>query len=296
MPLLSMTGYGRASMRVANTDLTVEINAVNRRGLEVFVSGPEEWTGLERIVTPWVREKCERGKIAVTVRAQTGGAESVAGFSWDREAVATTLRRLEQEAHGLDVAFKADEQLLLRLAELHKTRREGLPALDDEAVQAAFRKAVDTALDALVAMRVKEGRALEKDMSERIAILAGLAENIRVHAADNVARYRDAMFARLRQSGLELNLDDERVLKEIALFADRCDIVEELTRLASHFAQFTSCFGEKAVGRKLDFLCQEINREFNTVGSKANRVEITRAVIEAKNELERIREQVQNLE
>lgn len=291
-----MTGYGRASLRVANTDLTVEINAVNRRGLEVFVSGPEEWTGLERVVTPWVRERCERGKIAVTIRAQTGGAEPVSGFSWDREAVAATLRRLEQEAHGLNVAFKADEQLLLRLAELHKTRREGLPTLDDESVQTALKKAVDAALVALVAMRVKEGKALESDMRERIAILAGLAENIRTHAADNVVRYRDALLARLRQSGLELDVEDERVLKELALFADRCDIVEELTRLASHFAQFTSCFGEKAVGRKLDFLCQEINREFNTVGSKANRVEITRSVIEAKNELERIREQVQNLE
>lgn len=293
--LLSMTGYGRASLRVGNTDLSVEINAVNRRGLEVFVSGPEEWTGLERIVTPWVREKCERGKIAVTIRAQAGANES-AGFSWDRDAVAATLRRLEADAHGLNVAFKADEQLLLRLAELHRARREGLPTLDDESVPVALKKAVDTALDALVVMRVKEGKALEADMRTRIAILAGLAESIRIHAADNVVRYRDALLARLRQSGLELDVSDERVLKELALFADRCDIVEELTRLASHFAQFTSCFAEKAVGRKLDFLCQEINREFNTVGSKANRVEITRAVIEAKNELERIREQVQNLE
>lgn len=293
--ILSMTGYGRASLRVGNTDLSVEINAVNRRGLEVFVSGPEEWTGLERIVTPWVREKCERGKIAVTIRAQAGASES-AGFSWDRDAVAATLRRLETDAHGLNVAFKADEQLLLRLAELHRARREGLPTLDDESVPVALKKAVDTALDALVIMRVKEGKALEADMRARIAILAGLAEAIRTHAADNVVRYRDALLARLRQSGLELDVGDERVLKELALFADRCDIVEELTRLASHFAQFTSCFGEKAVGRKLDFLCQEINREFNTVGSKANRVEITRAVIEAKNELERIREQVQNLE
>ena len=243
-----------------------------------------------------MREKCERGKIAVTVRAQAGGAETASGLSWDREAVAATLRRLEQEAHALSIAFTADEQLLLRLAELHRTRREGLPSLDDEAVLAAFKKAVDTALDALVAMRVKEGLALEADMRARIVLLAGLAESIRTHAADNVVRYRDALLSRLRNAGLELNPDDERVLKELALFADRCDIVEELTRLASHFAQFTACFTEKAVGRKLDFLCQEINREFNTVGSKANRVEITRAVIEAKNELERIREQVQNLE
>lgn len=295
MSLTSMTGYGRASFRVANTDLSVEINSVNRRGLEVFVSGPEEWTGLERIVTPWVRERCERGKVAVVVRAQSGG-EASGAFTWDREAVAATMRRMEREAHALGFSFTGDAQVMVRLAELHRARREGLPGLDDEAVAAAFRKAVDAALAALVVMRADEGASLERDLRARLGVLAGLAATIRTHAADNVARYREAMLARLRQGGLELNPDDERVLKEIALFADRCDIVEELTRLESHFAQFTGCFGEKAVGRKLDFLCQEINREFNTVGSKANRVEITRAVIEAKNELERIREQVQNLE
>lgn len=293
--LKSMTGYGRASLRVGNTDLSVEINAVNRRGLEVFVSGPEEWTGLERVVTPWVREKCERGKVAVSVRVQAGAAET-ASFSWDREAVSATLRRLEREALDMGVPFAGDSHLMLRLAELHRARREGLPSVDDEAVQGALRTAVDGALDALVAMRVKEGAALEADLRARLGTLAGLVEVIRTHSADNVTRYREALLNRLRQSGLELNPDDERVLKELALFADRCDIVEELTRLGSHFAQFTACFGEKAVGRKLDFLCQEINREFNTVGSKANRVEITRAVIEAKNELERIREQMANVE
>ncbi len=295
MPLLSMTGYGRASLRVANTDLSVEINAVNRRGLEVFVSGPEDWTGLERVVTPWVREKCERGKVAVTVRAQ-GAASEPSSFSWDREAAAGALRRLQHEAQELGLNFTGDAHLMLRLAELHRARREGLPSLDDESVQAALRRAVDTALDSLVSMRVREGAALETDLRARLGTLARLCDTIRTHAADNVTRYREALLNRLRQSGLELNADDERVLKELALFADRCDIVEELTRLGSHFEQFTVCFGEKAVGRKLDFLCQEINREFNTVGSKANRVEITRAVIEAKNELERIREQVQNLE
>ena len=290
-----MTGYGRASLRVANTDLTVEINSVNRRGLEVFVSGPEEWTGLERIVTPWVRERCERGKVAVVVRVQAA-AEAAAAFSWDREAMTATLRRLERDAFALGLTFKADEQLLLRLAELHRTRREGLPGLEDEAVLAAFRKAVDAALASLCAMRADEGASLDRDLRARVALLDTLAATIRTHAADNVTRYRDAMLGRLRQSGLELNPEDERVLKEVALFADRCDIIEEITRLGSHFEQFRTCLGEKAVGRKLDFLCQEINREFNTIGSKANRVEITKAVIEAKNELERIREQVQNLE
>ena len=121
--LKSMTGYGRASLRVGNTDLSVEINAVNRRGLEVFVSGPEEWTGLERVVTPWVREKCERGKVAVSVRVQAGASET-ASFSWDREAVSATLRRLEREALDMGMPFAGDSHLMLRLAELHRARRE----------------------------------------------------------------------------------------------------------------------------------------------------------------------------
>jgi uncharacterized protein (TIGR00255 family) len=127
-------------------------------------------------------------------------------------------------------------------------------------------------------------------MKTALATVAKCAQGV-------VPHYRDLLLQRLQKAGLELDLDDERVLKEIAIFADRCDITEELTRLDSHFEQFAQTLRHPgAVGRKLDFLCQEINREINTIGSKANNIDITKYVIECKNELERIREQVQNIE
>ena len=135
------------------------------------------------------------------------------------------------------------------------------------------------------------------DLSERIGTLETLSAQIEAHSKNAVPRYRDALFERLKQINLDLDLNDERVLKEIALFADRCDVSEEITRLKSHFEQFHAFLkSNEASGRKMDFLCQEIHRELNTTGSKSSQIEITRAVIEGKNELERIREQVQNVE
>ncbi len=134
-------------------------------------------------------------------------------------------------------------------------------------------------------------------MAARIEILKKLSGEIAPLAPASIVRYREGLHARLKQIGLQIDLNDERVLREIALFADRCDITEELTRLGSHFDQLEKILADDSpAGRKLDFLCQEIHREFNTVGSKAQHLDITKRVLEAKNELERIREQVQNVE
>jgi len=149
----------------------------------------------------------------------------------------------------------------------------------------------------LIAARQREGDALKRDMAARIALLKKVSVEIAPLAPTSIERYREGLHARLKQIGLEIDLNDERVLREIALFADRCDIAEELTRLASHLEQFEKILAEVGpVGRKLDFLCQEIHRELNTVGSKSQHLDITRRILDAKNELERIREQVQNVE
>jgi uncharacterized protein (TIGR00255 family) len=146
-------------------------------------------------------------------------------------------------------------------------------------------------------MRAQEGAALLKDFEARLAVLRGHVSTVAARAPLVASTYRDQLLKRLRESGLELNVCDDRVLKEIALFADRCDISEELTRLRSHFEQFTALLKSNGeIGRKSEFLLQEINREVHTVGSKANDLEISRAVIELKNELERVREQIANVE
>jgi uncharacterized protein (TIGR00255 family) len=146
-------------------------------------------------------------------------------------------------------------------------------------------------------MRAKEGEALLVDFIKRAEQLHRLVEAIAVRAPQVPANYRGQLTKRLRDAGLELDLNDERVLREIALFADRCDVSEEITRLRSHFEQFSALLKSDAeIGRKADFILQEIGREVNTIGSKANDLAIARAVIELKNELERVREQMANVE
>jgi uncharacterized protein (TIGR00255 family) len=159
-------------------------------------------------------------------------------------------------------------------------------------VQAAFARA----LDQLVAMRGREGAALAADLRARLALLAGFVQTMESSERGAVARHREALLRRLKEAGLALDVSDERVLKELAFFAERCDITEEVVRLRSHLAQFEAELGQPNGGRKLDFLVQELLREVNTIGSKAAEIPTTRAVLEAKTEIERIREQVQNLE
>jgi len=157
--------------------------------------------------------------------------------------------------------------------------------------------ALAEALDGLVAMREREGVDLSADFLRRLATLRGLTERIGAQAADRPARQRQLLLKRLAESGLEFDPADDKVAREIALFADRCCISEEITRLESHFAKFTEYLeAEASCGRALDFLCQETHREFNTIGSKANDATVAHLVVEAKTELEKIREQVQNVE
>lgn len=295
----SMTGYGRSSFSVGNSDFTVEVASVNQRGLAVSVAAPADWMpDAERVVVALVREHAARGKVSVAVRY--AAASGVSSFSWDPAALEESVQKLEKNAaslreHGLmPGGFELSSEMLLRLAELHRTSAGALPGFED--VVAALTAGVREALEKFVAMRSREGEALEKDFRLRLGRLRDWAAKIREASVGTVEAHRNALRARLTTLGLEIDLDDPRFLKEMALFADRCDIAEELTRLDSHFAQFEACLGEAECGRKLDFICQEILREFNTIGSKANNAVITRCVVEAKNEQERLREQVQNVE
>lgn len=292
-----MTGYGSGKFSVGETDFSLEISSVNQRVLAISVYAPAEWMpGAERLLTPIVRDAVSRGKITVSVRAGTAGATGADVFSWDEKAVANTLEKMAKAAREAGAKLKPDAAIYLRLAEIFRTRQVALPSLENENVAETLRTAAILAVKNFVEMRAREGANLEKDFRERVARLRAWTNEIREHASGTVAHARDALRTRLAALGVEFDLDDARVLKELALFADRCDISEELTRLESHFSQFESCLDEKDSGRKLDFICQEILREFNTIGSKANNAAITRCVVEAKNEQERLREQVQNVE
>jgi len=290
-----MTGYGSGGAEAPKHQLKlqIEITSVNRKTLDLNLSGAREWNGLEQKCSEWLKGKFERGRLNVTIKAQPLDAEAN-GPQWNEALIGQTLERLRAFAEKHDLSLNADGRLVLDIAQSMQ-EKAGLPDWREleKPLQGAFNKALDDLND----MRQKEGQALQEDLLARIGSLESLRQSIESHAEGTVASYKSALMERLAQLGLDLDTSDERVLKEVALFADRCDISEEITRLNSHFEQFSELIRSKeAGGRKMDFLCQEIHREFNTIGSKANQIEITRAVIEGKNALERIREQVQNVE
>lgn len=291
----SMTGYGSAKAAAPTTALTlqIEITSVNRKSLDLNLSCPREWNGLEQKCHAWLKGKFERGRLNVAIKVQSTDSTSQ-GPEWNEALMRQSLNRLKDFAEANDISFKPDGRLILEIAQSIQEKTT-LPDWRD--LEDSLGEVFQQALNDLNSMREKEGLALQADLQTRLAELDTLHTEIVRQAEGSVASYKNALMDRLAQLGLELDPSDERVLKEVALFADRCDISEELTRLGSHFEQFAALSqSREAVGRKMDFLCQEIHREFNTIGSKANQIEITRAVIEGKNALERIREQVQNVE
>jgi uncharacterized protein (TIGR00255 family) len=290
-----MTGFGRGSAQSAQTgiDLQVEINSVNRKTLDIQISGPREWSGYEAQCKEWMHGAFQRGRVNIQIKLESGKG-SAGALTINPKAMAQSLEELRTFARDQGFDFEPDSRFFLELARTVK-ESDGLP--DWTEVEATLAAAFKEALADIDSMRLKEGASLAGDLKERIATLEHLRQKIQTSAEGSAGHYRDTLLERLKQLDLDLDPSDERVLKEIALFADRSDISEEITRLASHFEQFNSFIdSEEANGRKMDFLCQEIHREFNTTGSKSNDIEITRLVIEGKNELERIREQVQNVE
>jgi uncharacterized protein (TIGR00255 family) len=291
----SMTGFGRSSVEVegAGVRIQVEIHSVNRKTLDIQINAPREWSGHEAIFSEWIGGAFQRGRVNVQIKVELA-KDSSDSLAMNTEAMALTLNDLKAFAQTQGFDFTPDSSLVLDLARSVKDK-SSLPSWKElkESLQEAF----NAALADISAMRLQEGAALADDLRERIAELEVFRKQIEKNASGSTQRYRNALLERLKQLGLELDVSDERVLKEVAIYADRSDISEETTRLSSHFEQFLGFLSaDEATGRKMDFLCQEIHREFNTTGSKSNDIEITRLVIEGKNALERIREQVQNIE
>ena len=288
----SMTGYGRAVASLDQYTLTVQVSSVNRKTLDLTVALPDVWESLEAPVGELVRKFALRGKIHVDVELTGDKGGATAG--WDEAAATDTFKRLAAFAANRGVPFTPTPELLWQLL---NTQRKGAELPSAEVSRDVLLSTLEEALRAFAAMRAKEGETLLVDFIKRLEILSRHVAVVADRAPHVPAGYRDALHKRLRDSGLELDLADDRVLKEIALFADRCDITEELTRLRSHFDQFATLLKTGAeVGRKAEFILQEIGREVHTIGSKANDLSISQNVIELKNELERIREQIANVE
>jgi uncharacterized protein (TIGR00255 family) len=291
-----MTGYGRASVALGSHTLTVQVNSVNRKTLDLAISLPPEWAEFEVPAGELVRRYAARGKVGARFDVTGGEGAPAQTVTWDEAEVDATLDRLLAQAarRGAQPPPAVTPELVWSVASAQR-RKTGLPA--DDGTRALALGTLEEALKAFAAMRENEGAALLKDFLARIETLATHIDAIAALAPQVAPAWREQLMKRLRDAGLELDAGDERVLREVALFADRCDITEELTRLRSHLDQFAALLrGGAEMGRKAEFILQEIGREVNTIGSKANNLEISRRVIELKNELERVREQIANVE
>ncbi len=293
----SMTGFGRASFRVGDVGFEVEVRAVNHRHLDARVRLPKPFASLEPDVRARIQARLARGKVDCAVSSPDGaspGQRVEVDLAAARQylAAARALRDGESVGGELEVA---------ELLALPGVARFAEPSLAGDEVRQELLAAVDTALAGVAAMREQEGRALESDLRERLARVEALSRSIEARS-DTV---REAVRERLRKRSEQLAqetglLDEARLHQEIVLAADRLDITEELVRLRSHVEQFRSILSGAGpgnpVGRQLDFLMQELGREANTVGSKGGDAPIAHDVVELKTELERVREQVQNVE
>ena len=293
MAMKSMTGFGRGEAQRAGVTWSVECSAVNRKQLEVAVNLPRELAELENAVRTEVSAAVSRGRVNVAVRKEAAAATA--------DAVRVDQALAAQYFHAMHaLALKLDIPPQIALADI--TRLPGVLSMAQteatvEEAWPAIQEALAAALKQLTVMRAAEGVSLRADIEARLRTIEALLESIRAKAATVPEYQRKMLRQRLEEAGIPLPLDDERLVKEIALFADRTDISEEQSRAASHVKQFRAYLDADApAGRSLDFLLQEFFREFNTMGSKCNNAEIAHHVVTAKTELEKIREQVQNAE
>ncbi|MBI5819926.1 MAG: YicC family protein [Verrucomicrobia bacterium] len=290
----SMTGYGRGECSRHGVKITVELNSVNRKQSDITINLPRELIELEPRIRDLINARVARGRLNVAVGYHPGSDRPRAQVQVNTavaKAYLQATRKLHREL-GVDGSITLDSLL----------RAPGVVSVIETELEAAslgplVETALNHALDRLVKMREREGKHLAADLNKRLNLIGESVAKIRVEAPNVVKRYQQQLHARIKASGVELPLDDERLLKEVVIFADRADITEELTRLASHLDQFAGCLASgQPVGRTLDFLSQEMGREINTIGSKANDIAITQTVVTLKAELEKIREQVQNIE
>ena len=288
-----MTGYGRAEVVHAGRKFSVELNSVNRKQSDIVINLPRDLTELEPRIRQTINENISRGRTNATVVLHSGpnGARNLALDTELARSYHEAMRALQKELNA------PGEITISTILQAPGVMRFPEQVLDADEVWPAIDRALRAALADLIKMREREGKHLAKDLIRRLKAIRRKLKEIRSYHPDVIRRYRAVLLERLEKAGLPVASDDERLLKEILFFADRADVSEELTRLESHLAQFAHHLRSKEpVGRTLEFITQEMFRELNTLGAKANDAAISQRVIACKAELEKIREQTQNLE
>ena len=289
----SMTGYGRAVETVNGREFTVEIRSVNNRYLDCTVKLPRSFSFAEEAVKAAVKAAVSRGKVDVyiTVRSET---EADVQVTLNKPVVEGYLAAMRQMVADYGVADDISVSVLSRMSDVFVVDK---PKADEDQLKADLLSVVDKALAAYDQMRITEGLALENDLRSRAATILELVAQVEELNPKTVSDYRHRLEEKMREVLENKSIDESRILTEAAIFADKVAVDEETVRLRSHLEQMdTMLSGSGGIGRKLDFLLQEMNREANTTGSKCSDVKVARIVVDIKAELEKIREQTQNIE
>ena len=289
----SMTGYGRSVMTLGGREFTVELRSVNNRYLDCSVRLPRMVSFAEDAVKQAVKASVSRGKVDVYISMRSEGAED-AKVELNTVALEGYLKAMGRMVSEYGVRDDISVATLSRMPEMFLVEK---PEVDEEQLQKDLLQAVDAALEGYDAMRVREGQALDADLRSRGNTILELVSQVEQGNAQTVIDYRTRLENKLREVLENTAIDESRILTEAAIFADKVAVDEETVRLRSHLQQMNTMLdGGGAVGRKLDFLLQEMNREANTIGSKCTDVNLARIVVDIKAELEKIREQTQNIE
>jgi len=288
-----MTGFGRGEAATSDWQVVAEVSAVNRKQKDIALNLPAGLEELDSVLRKLLSESVSRGRVNAKINLiHTGAIENRLVLDEALAVQFVNASRKIAELTGVEVGFSASD--LFRVPGVFRVEESAMyPAELCGAVEDALR----SALAEMGKMQSREGEHLREDLTQRLSVIEAGIEEVKKQSPSVVETYRKNLFTRLTGSGLDLDLDDERVMREIGIFAERSDVSEELTRIDSHLGQFRDYFAkDEPVGRSLDFLCQEVNREINTIGSKANDAGIAQHIVNLKTELEKIREQVQNVQ
>ncbi len=290
----SMTGYGRSSLHLSDHVISIEVYSVNKKGLEIVFSGPKEWQAFEQPATAYLKQNLDRGRIRVSLTIEATKTDEKCSALFNDEEIERDLKDLEDFLKDKGHTFVITADLVLQISQLRK-REPGLPRLDE--IMDKLMETLKYSTLEMTSMREKEGSSIFDDLKERTNRLEEMVRQMEVGSKEMANEWKKKLLERLRKANLSLDSDDDRVLKEVALFAEKSDVSEEISRLRSHFSQILSTLSlDGSVGRKIEFLLQEVSRELNTFCSKSTRTECTSIALDARAEVEKMREQSMNVE
>ena len=289
----SMTGFGRASEVMNGREITVELRSVNHRYFELTSRVPRNMGFLEERLKGYMNGRIGRGKVELNVTVNTISAQDMT-VTVNMPAAKAYVDALREAGDALSVTDDLTLSSIMRLPDIFTVKKN---EADEESIWTDVRAVADKAVAGFIAMREREGERLREDILERLDVIERQVGEIERLSPAAVEEYHSKLYARLSELLADRNIDESRIVTEAAIFADKTAVAEETVRLHSHIRQLTEMLdSDEAVGRKADFLVQEFNREANTIGSKAQDIAITRLVVDMKSEIEKIREQIQNVE